>query len=328
MGEKTQISWADSSWNPWIGCTKVSPACDHCYAERDWDKRKHRVQWGAGNPRSRTSAANWKLPERWNRERWVQCSCGWRGAGLEGGGGCGACGKHATTAPARRRVFCASLADWLDNEVPIEWLVDLLNTIRQTQNLDWLLLTKRIGNWRTRLEAAALATVGRQMDLNLWLTQWLFARTPPPNVWLGSTVVDRPEMLRDAEKLKRVPVSVRFWSVEPMLGDLGEIPAALMPHWIITGAESGPHARPLQLQWVRSVVQQANAAGVAVHVKQLGRVVYDDGMSGPDEHWPAHIRRSDNGRGYFSVGLSAPKGSIVSEWPPDLRVQEFPRSAA
>lgn len=68
MSDRTAIEWCDSTFNPWIGCTKISPACDHCYAEAQMDTRMGRVEWGAGKPRSRTSAAYWKQPLRWNAQ--------------------------------------------------------------------------------------------------------------------------------------------------------------------------------------------------------------------------------------------------------------------
>src|SRR5438309_1214907 len=116
MGENTSIAWCNHTFNPWEGCTKVSAGCAHCYAET----RNHRFgadNWGKGKPRRRTSDANWKLPYKWNAQA----------------------EKHGT----RLRVFCASLADWLDDEVPVEWLANLLKLIHQTPNLEWLMLTKR-----------------------------------------------------------------------------------------------------------------------------------------------------------------------------------------
>lgn len=153
MSEITKIEWTDSTFNPWVGCTKVSPGCDHCYAE-SWSKRSGQVKWGG--QRRRTSAANWKKPIKWNAAPFYECQlCGWRGSKPEMGFP-GSVMENCASCPscdaihlrdARRRVFCASLADWLDNEVPVEWLVDLLDLIRKTPNLDWLLLTKRVGNW-------------------------------------------------------------------------------------------------------------------------------------------------------------------------------------
>lgn len=117
MGEVTGISWCDHTFNPWIGCTNISPACDHCYAE-SLAKRWAWAEWGAGKPRKRTSEANWRKPHAWNRA--------------------------AKIASARPRVFCASLADWADAEIQPTWRRDLFDdVIRPTPNLEWLLLSKR-----------------------------------------------------------------------------------------------------------------------------------------------------------------------------------------
>jgi protein gp37 len=116
MGEHTGIEWTDHTFNPWTGCTKVSPACDRCYAE-SWAKRSGLVIWGAGESRRMTSAANWQGPVKWNRA-----------AGALG---------------VRERVFCASLADVFDAEVDDAWRDKLFALIDSTPHLDWQLLTKR-----------------------------------------------------------------------------------------------------------------------------------------------------------------------------------------
>jgi protein gp37 len=107
MSANTKIEWADHTFNPWIGCTKVSPGCAHCYAETR-SKRTDKVEWGKGKPRKRTSDANWKLPVRWNK---LAGQVGYQ--------------ESLTHVQRRPRVFCASLADWLDDEVPSEWPADL-----------------------------------------------------------------------------------------------------------------------------------------------------------------------------------------------------------
>ena len=129
MSEQTNIEWADSTFNPWIGCTKVSPACDHCYAERlDGRGIFGGAHWGAGVPRKRTSAANWWKPVQWNdrADAFRECAaCGWRGdLALRDDPVAFACPSCDRTdwRQARRRVFCASLADWLDKDVPHEEL--------------------------------------------------------------------------------------------------------------------------------------------------------------------------------------------------------------
>jgi protein gp37 len=118
MGENSTISWTDHTFNPWLGCTKVGPDCDHCYAETRMDTRFGRVRWGAGQQRRRTK--DWDEPRRWNRK--------------------------ATKTGYCPRVFCASLADVFDNEVDPSWRDDLWQLIRETPLLRWMLLTKRIGN--------------------------------------------------------------------------------------------------------------------------------------------------------------------------------------
>ena len=122
MAEDTRIEWTDRTFNPWTGCTKISPGCDNCYAE-SWSKRSGHVVWG-NNPRKRTTEAYWKAPHAWQMQApdfYV---------------------KHHR----RQRVFCASLADVFDNKVEPTWRSDLFGLIRQTPDLDWQLLTKRPQN--------------------------------------------------------------------------------------------------------------------------------------------------------------------------------------
>lgn len=248
MAENSKIEWTDHTFNPWTGCTKVSPGCDHCYAE-SWAKRSGTVRWGAGEPRRRTTGANWRLPLRWNAQ-----------AEREG---------------RRFRVFCSSLADVFDNAVPPEWRADLLNLIADTPHLDWLLLTKRIGNAHQMLDdyCGSDGHTGERWD------GW-------QNVWLGATVVNQEEADRDIPKLLQLPARVRFLSIEPMLGPItlsdflpemrrlseaGRAHNAI--HWIICGGESGPGARPMHPDWARSLRDQCKAAGVPFLFKQWGEWV-------------------------------------------------------
>jgi protein gp37 len=226
MAEKTGISWTDSTFNPWIGCTKVGPGCDHCYAEALMDTRWHKVQWGPGGERKRTSAANWKQPLLWEREHEA----------------------FALAHDRRRRVFCASLADVFDNEAPAEWRADLFALIDATPHLDWLLLTKRIGNVQRMAPASGL----------------------PANVWLGATIVNQEEYDRDAHKLLAVPASVRFLSVEPMLGQIRGAPMLGAFDWVIVGGESGKAARPIEREWIDSLHDQCAWFGVPFFFKQWG----------------------------------------------------------
>ena len=120
MGANSKIEWTHHTFNPWVGCTKISPACAHCYAEA-WAKRSGLVQWGDQAERRHTSLANWGQPRKWN--------------------------ENARREGVRRRVFCASLADVFEDRAElIPWRTELFNLIDQTRALDWLLLTKRPEN--------------------------------------------------------------------------------------------------------------------------------------------------------------------------------------
>src|ERR1051326_4190826 len=120
MGQDSKIEWTDHTFNPWTGCTKVSPACANCYAEA-WAKRTNIVKWGPNAERRRTSESNWRQPLIWDCD--------------------------AAKAGERKRVFCASLADVFEDRPELEpWRRDLMRLILSTHNLDWLLLTKRPEN--------------------------------------------------------------------------------------------------------------------------------------------------------------------------------------
>lgn len=307
--KNSNIEWTDHTFNPWIGCTKVSPGCDHCYAEARMDKRLHKVQWGPGNPRQRTSEKYWKEPTEWNKQRFMQCAvCGWRGAAAAPVIGCGKCGSIELD-DTRARVFCASLADVFDNEVPGLWRQHLLSLVARTPNLDWLFLTKRIGNAHKMLSDAS-------MHDGLLLTADDQYR-PPANLWIGATITSQVEADRDIPKLLAVPAAKRFLSMEPLLGPVDlRLPTRVWensagakscdhccngdrcddpthyergrpdwrihcPHcrgtgrariidWVIVGGESGPGARPMHPDWARSLRDQCQAAGVPFLFKQWG----------------------------------------------------------
>ncbi|MBI3096389.1 MAG: phage Gp37/Gp68 family protein [Rhodocyclales bacterium] len=303
MADHTRIEWTDSTFNPWIGCTKVGPGCDHCYAEADFDLRKHRAKWGPGNPRSRTSPGNWKKPRHWNANAcwFVQCDdCGWRGESK--GATCGRC-QGANTTPARRRVFCASLADVFDNDVPTEWRMDLFSLIAQTPNLDWLILTKRIGNVMKMCQADGL-----MFDVIC------------NRVWLGATICTQPEADRDIIKLLAIPARVRWLSMEPLLGPV-DISHYLRPmfrqssdpdwqdlhdplDWVVVGGESGPNARPMHHDWARSLRDQCAEVGVPMLFKQWGEWSPDDAGETPHSDTVGILPSGDCA--YYSKGYVAP----------------------
>jgi protein gp37 len=325
MGANSEIAWTDHTFNPWIGCSKVSEGCAHCYAETLMDKRYGRVKWGKGNPRQRTSTANWKEPIRWNKGAVVCLECGhWhphvRWFSLQPNTAhCNKCGDLREMVARRPRVFCASLADWLDDEVPIEWLADFLNLIADTPNLDWLLLTKRPELCFDRINAATRCA-NYKADGRLWTLAGLV----PHNVWLGVSTENQKTADERIPYLLKIPARIRFLSVEPMLGPIefsnvtSRSDAVLQLgkkaldgiHWVIFGGESGKAARPCDIQWLRDGNQQCKAAGVKVFNKQLGAHPYQS----PER---------DGATGYH-LQLKDKKGGDITEWPEDLRVREFP----
>lgn len=258
MSTNSNIEWCDHTFNPWIGCKAISPACDNCYAAA-WAKRYGRDF----NTPTLTSGPTWRQALRWNASHEAFFK------------------QHGR----RQRVFCASLADVFDNSVEPYWRAALFDLIKATPNLDWLLLTKRIGNaWKMMADACGVSIAS--------------ARLPLPNVWIGATITSQAEADRDIPKLLDVPARVRFLSMEPLLGpvdltridmfggdaeiyplkgttecvdDEGE-PAPNVPalNWVIVGGESGPGARPMHPDWATNLRDQCQAASVPFLFKQWG----------------------------------------------------------
>lgn len=282
MTQNTKIEWADHTFNPWWGCTKISPACDHCYAA-SLDKRTGGDHWGTNQPRKRTSAKNWLEPVKWNKQA----------------------GYFFDKYGRRQRVFCASMADVFDNAVDPQWREDLFMLIAMTPNLDWLLLTKRIGNAAQMMDAAK-GKAERDQIHDVQISKWKLWQ----NVWLGATICNQEEADRDIPKLLTLPAAKRFLSIEPMLGPvdltvyhnwlgrskggmwcpdcpergvgidpaehhdcLGEVENAA-PYtgidWVICGGESGPGARPMHPNWAQSLRDQCDRAQIPFLFKQWG----------------------------------------------------------
>lgn len=267
MGETTGIAWTDHSFNPWEGCQRVSPGCEHCYAETrnarfHPDAKGKASHWGPSAQRLMRSEAYWREPLKWNAK--------------------------AKEDGVRRRVFCASLADVFEDRpelvAPRERLFGL---IEQCDGLDWLLLTKRPENM-TRLTSR-------------WGDDW------PRNVWAGTTMEDRARVVSRFSALAAVPAHVKFVSCEPLLQNLDAcvVPESIYSSaitnlfdWIIVGGESGIAARPFHLEWAREVVAACRTTEAAVFVKQLGSYAYECGQrmrlrdrAGADpSEWPEDLR--------------------------------------
>lgn len=248
MGDTTEIAWATATFNPVIGCQKVSPACTHCYAETYAAQRLGRSELWRGE-RHITSAHTWNTPERVDRK-----------AGRDG---------------VRARLFVASLSDvfedhpaWdgvcphppsvrsADGGVTLGWSVrtTVFRKLESLVHTDVLLLTKRPENILRMVPAA-------------WLNAW------PAHVWAGTTVEDQQRADERIPHLLAVPARVRFLSVEPMLGPVrldANIGWELALSWVIAGAESGPNARPSSLWNARALRDQCARGGVPFFWKQWG----------------------------------------------------------
>jgi protein gp37 len=260
MGAVTKIAWCDHTLNPWWGCTQVSPLCDRCYAmmlDSRWFKRAH---WGPGVARRYFSDTHWRAPLQWERA-----------AHREG---------H------RHRVFCASMADVFDNEVDQAVRTRLWGLIRQTPHLDWLVLTKRIGNAPAMLP-------------DDWGTGY-------PNVWLLVSA-DQAGLERDSPKLLAIPAVVRGVSIEPQLAPVQLGTLARQLQWVINGGEAGAGARPFYLEWARSLAAECRDAGTALFIQRLGGKPFEGGK---------RLRLHDYAGGDWH------------EWPPDLRIRQFPHVTA
>jgi protein gp37 len=257
MSERTKIEWAHHTFNPWVGCTKVAPPCDHCYAER-WAKRAGRIELWEGE-RRRTTGTNWQEPIKWNRQ--------------------------AAAAGVRRRVF-PSLCDPFDNQVPRRWRDDFWHRIEQTPHLDWLLLTKRPGNiakmlpdpetgvkpWGSGWPNVWLGvSAGNQEDANRNIPILL---ATPARVHMVSlepllgpidlTAIACPNGCQPPEYCSRCHPD----GGEPT-GTYDVLGAGLLD-LVIVGGETGPKARPMHPDWPRKIRDDCTNAGVPFFFKRHG----------------------------------------------------------
>lgn len=263
MAELSNIAWTTNTFNPWYGCTKVGPGCDHCYAEA-WNVRFSpdgiAQNWGPGAPRRRTSASNWAKVRKWNRD--------------------------AATATEPVRVFCASLADVFDNEADPAVRADLWNLVRETPNLKWQFLTKRVGNvlkmlpadWRENFRHCGIAaTVVTQEECDRDLPKLLAVKREAGVAWVGLSIEPQVELV------------IPKFSVD----------------WVITGGESsqrGHSARLYDPAWARELIHYGLRDGFAIFVKQMGSNpaglrLRDRAGADPSE-WPNDLRVREFPKGF------------------------------
>lgn len=269
MAENSSIEWTDSTFNPWVGCSKVSPGCQLCYAKRLMDDRFGRVNWGPSGTRERMSDAYWRKPLTWNR----------------------AAGNTGT----RMKVFCASLADvFEDRDELVPWRADLFELIEATPNLDWQLLTKRPelvldmvpASWLTEWPAHVWMGTSVEDQQRAWERVPALLEIPAPVRFLS------------CEPLLG-PLYLDGWFLEFAEVEHVEVEPTGAISWVIVGGESGPGARPLETEWVERIIESCRFATVPVFVKQLGErpctpggAYYhlQDSKGGDWNEWPAKLR--------------------------------------
>lgn len=244
-----------------MGCVRVSPGCQHCYAETFVTGRFKLPVWGPASTTERVKTkAAWVNVTRWN--------------------------KAAKAAGVRRKVFVASLADvFEDHPMLPKWRADFLALLERCTSLDVQLLTKRPENVVRMVPSA-------------WLDSW------PAHIWVGATAEDRKRMIERTEALRAIPALVRFLSCEPLLENLGSMDLTGID-WAIIGGESGTGARPFNLDWARSIIEECRKSDAAIFVKQLGAVPVTGG-------------------GTRIVLKDSTHGGDPEEWPKDLQIREFP----
>ena len=257
MAIDTGIAWTDSTFNAWIGCTKVGPGCDGCYAaaldnRQRWGGRTH---WGAGVERHKTSASYWTQPLKWNRD--------------------------AVKSGKRHLVFCSSLADVFDNEAPQSWRDDLFILIKNTPALTWQIVTKRIGN-----AAKMLPHDWGTGYKNVWLISTIVNQDEADR--------DLPKLLSIPAHVHGASYEPALGPVDwaPFLNA-----ATRLDWIIIGGesVQPGHVTRPFNLEWARSTIRQCHSYGRYAFMKQVGShagrpsTVRDRAGANPSE-WPEDIR--------------------------------------
>lgn len=346
----TNIQWAQNpdgspgeTWNPVVGCTRVSAGCDHCYAFALHDKR-----FAANGDAARAALMDPSALQLASRAEAIR---GARTAGI----------KlplppqydlpfsRVQLMPERltkpfhwrkpRRVFVNSMSDLFHEDVPDEFIDQVFAVMEMTPQHTFMILTKRPERMRAYMagmedEEALKSVMIRAEDDAGW---------PLPNVWLGVSVENQETVDERIPLLLATSAAKRFISAEPLLspialppyipfadgqgyraarGALGPMLGSPRLDLVIVGGESGPGARPCDIVWIRSIVRQCWVAGTACFVKQLGSHV----ISEPMAFGVGNSARVDGG--HWRHKMSHPHGGSMDEWPEDLRIRQFPGGAA
>jgi protein gp37 len=287
MGDKTKIEWTDATWNPVIGCSKVSEGCKNCYAE------SVAARFGIQHKDGEFKGYYYDVLHYTDTEQWV-----WSGESVR---------KqpqfNPLTARKPRTIFVCSMGDLFHESVPDEWIDDVMAVIYRTPQHRYMLLTKRPARMNRYFFKGGLVRVTGEYDYML------------PNLALGVSIEDQKSADERIPILLQTPAEKRFVSYEPALGPVdlrflrhgniacvkcdgsgsvapydGSSGGAMCPiceghgstggiDLVIMGGESGPKARPTHPDWARSMRDQCEVAGVPFHFKQWGKWVYPSQMT-------------------------------------------------
>lgn len=250
--ENSKISWTDHTFNPWIGCTAISPGCDACYAET-LNHRWGGDNWGKGKPRKIMSEANWKKPLAWD--------------------------KNAHEAGVIAKVFCGSMCDVMDDEAPASQRERLWELVDQTQNLLWLLLTKRPHRYKRYLPAQGFLHNNIMLGTTIEEQRFLAARAAA--ICTASHIATR----RCLERTGEHHPAMTFVSYEPALGPLVLGSDASKIDWLIYGGETGANRRPMEQKWAEDIKAECESNSIAFWMKQMGASTPDKAS----DLIPAHL---------------------------------------
>jgi protein gp37 len=277
MSDNSRIEWTQATWNPVTGCTKVSPGCDHCYAETFAERWRgtagHHFEHGFDvtlRPERLEQPLRWKQP---------------------------------------RRIFVNSMSDLFHEAVPDDYIIRVFDVMQNARQHTFQVLTKRHGRMRSFVHRYLSGEFATQPldEAPLYAT----VDAPPPNIWLGVSAEDQKCADIRGPVLLDTPAAVRFVSAEPLLGPVDLTFLAGIdglrpdwcggmgaPHplldWVIAGGESGPGARPCDLAWLQALVAQCDQDKVPIFVKQLGSVLGRQlgagSKGGSWDAWPEDLR--------------------------------------
>lgn len=300
----TSIQWTDVTWNPVRGCARVSPGCENCYAER----QAHRFS-GRDQPYEGLTVVG-KHGPRWAGRARLEPSM-----------------LHAPFAWRKpRRIFVNSMSDLFHEDIADDEIAAIFGVMAMCADHTFQVLTKRparmqrlLSQWRAehcwraiyRLDEALGGIVIPSVSPScgdLRGGEW-----PLSNVWIGVSVEDKKRARERMPLLRATPAAVRWLSMEPLLEQVTLDWSFHLEQidWVVVGGESGPRARPCEIDWINGVVGCCAIYEVPCFVKQLGSRPYD---------WPTQTER-------VALKLGDRKGSMMAEWPSELRIREFPRQS-